>query len=158
MAAISVNAPSQPHRIPKRIVPNPPHQSCPYRIGDDIPCHRLNIFFGSQSMVMIGRRPQGSLRLSDRIDAASTRRFETEQQLVQAETLTQRNQPVNVIRHQHPGKQPGVTKQTRVVEGTGSHARQMEIGEQRLALHGGGGEKIQLARQRNTASAQCRMT
>jgi len=48
---------SQPNSIPQRILPYFLHNARPERIGHNVPCCILNIFFFSQCMIMKSRLP-----------------------------------------------------------------------------------------------------
>lgn len=150
----SSHLPLKPDRIPERIVTQPPDQPSPQRIGHDIARHTEQILLGSQAMIMEARHsdtPLGARALSRHPTA---RRLQPIHQSSQAVHLAQLNQPMGMIRHQHPGEHMAVTKEPWRFETAGSRTASGKVAEYRLAVTGDGSDQIGRSGAGSAASAQ----
>ena len=88
------------------------------------------------------------------MDLTAAGRFEPVDHPAQVALLPHLHQPVDMIRHQHPGQHAGLTEQGTVLETPAGGAGGPEIEEDRLPLPGGGGHQVHLVRQGHPAPAQ----
>src|SRR5437868_2613692 len=90
-----------PNRIPKRIVANLLHKSCPHWVGHDITRDSSQTLFMAHGVIMVTLLPKASSSPSGSVDRSSTKGFGPAHQLAQR-ILVQFNKPVEMIRHDYP--------------------------------------------------------
>lgn len=92
----------KPHHIPKWIVTHPADQSSPQGISHNVTSRSHQCFFASNSTVMKTWHPEPPTGRTNLASHTATCRLQTIDQTGQVIRLTKLDQPVRVIRHQHP--------------------------------------------------------
>ena len=100
---------SQPNRIPKRIVTDGRDEPSANRIGDDVARNTFHGFIVSQRMIVIAALPD--LRWHACRPARGNRAYALESidACRQARSVTQLNEPMHVVGHEHPRQQSCVS-------------------------------------------------
>jgi hypothetical protein len=154
LATVTKNRLSNPNRIPERIIEYLFNQTGSQGVGNHVSGHLSQMFFCPQGMIVKRLLPERPLFTHEAIDLTTAGRFEPVDHGTQALLFTHLHQPVDMIRHEHPGKHAGIAEQGVVLEAAAGGAGGPEIEKHRLALPGGRGHQIDLVGQGNPAFAQ----
>jgi len=146
----------QPDGVPMRVIAQRPGEAGAQWIRDDVAGDPLHILLPAQRMVVEAFLPQGgSGSTAGQIDGAAAGGLEAPRRCRQR-IAAQREQPVQVIRHQDEGE---VFRQVQVVacaQDADGQASEVEIGEDGTALMCDRGEQINPARLRNSPATEIR--
>lgn len=131
------------------VVPIPPAP-----IGYHITGHAPQVFFPPQTVVVVCWLPDGPLSLQNPIDITCAGRFETIHHQAQGVIFAQLDEPMGVIRHEHPGQHAGIAQQGALFETTGGRTARLEISEKTLPANRGAGHQIDMVGERCPAPPQ----
>lgn len=153
------NAPRlQPDGIPERVGDYPFHQAGAHRVADQVSRHRAQVFLVAQGMVVVRRCPQRAVPAEHAIGRARTGRFEAADHLRQRIAGAQFDQPVRVVRHQHPGQRRGIAPHLPATQATANRAGSHKVGKERRPVVGGTRHVVNVTRCAVASATQCRMT
>gem|GEM_PF-5543358 len=104
---VTEHHPSQPHRIPMRIVTDASHQTCPERVSNNVSGGYQDIFIPSQRSVVVTRLPDRPPLYPRLTQCVAGLAFETLHQGAQC-CAFELQQPMHMIWHYHPGHRSAV--------------------------------------------------
>ena len=138
-----------PDCVPMRVVTQVPHETRTQRVGHDVPGNLLDIFVTSQRTIMETALPDHTP------DPVRGHGFHRSHHNGQRATLTQSQQPVQVIRHQHIGHRERTTRFLLLLQTANQAPSPFEIGEDRLTLTCDSRHQIALTGSGEPPPAQC---
>ncbi len=146
---------SQPRRPPEGILPHCSSQSRTQRIGNDIPGNRDYIFLSAQRPIMKRLSPDLIFPAAQATHLSCTDRLHPSNRFGQVLTPSKLKQPMDMIRHKHPGEQPVPPDHRAPSKSRRSNAARLEVCEQGCAPCRSCGDQIDVTRNRRTPFAQC---
>lgn len=144
----------KPHHIPKWIVTHPVDQPSPQGISHNVTSRSHQCFFASNSTVMKTWHPEPPTGRTNLASHTATCRLQTIDQARQVIRLTKLDQPVRMIRHQHPCQHAAIPQQKAIIETARRSTCHRKLAKHRATITGYAGKQISHARAGYTAFAQ----
>jgi RNA-directed DNA polymerase len=146
--------PSQPHRIPMRIIAQPPNQPGSQRIGDDVARHADEVVLAAQGAVVKTRLPEADSRgVAVPIDGFGGIGLEVADHTGQFAGL-QLQQPVQMVGHQDESQGSAALQVVAASEFADRPTSEQKVGEYGVAVTDHRGDQIDAPRFRKAAPAQ----
>ena len=147
-----------PHRIPERVVAHAFHQPCPDGIGNQITCGPLYVIFPTQQMLVIRACPERSGTCPLFVVGSRSGGLDAVHDRGQMIAITDLDQPMPVVRHQHPRQQSRIAVDIGVEMAARGRAGRGEFAEEGLARQGGRGHQVRMAWHMDTMAPERCMT
>ena len=152
------NAVRDPHGVPERVVAHAFHPPCPDGIRDQVTRRSPHVTFPTQQALVIRPCPErtGTPRISvigarcGGLDPVHDRR-----KMIAVANL---DQPMSVVRHQHPRQQPRFAVDVRVEMAARGPASGCEFLEEGLAPNGGRSHQVHMTWEMEAMAPERRMT
>jgi hypothetical protein len=143
-----------PHRIPKRVVAHAFHQPCPDGIGDQIARGSSYVIVPTQQLVVIRACPERSGTPPVFVVGARGGGLDAVHDRGQMIAITDLDQPMPVVRHQHPRQQSRIAADVGVEMAARGRAGGCEFAEEGVARQGGRGHQVRMAWQMDTMAPE----
>ncbi len=144
---------SEPDRVPERIITDVGDQPGPERIGDEVTRGCVQVVVFAQRVVVVAAAPDRCVMLPLIVHRTRCARFHAGHGVGQRGDAPQLQQPMCMIRHQHPGQQPGIARRCCGECPAGGCCKQ-KIYEYGATLPCRGGQQVNAVRRRLPAAAQ----
>ena len=147
-----------PHGIPERVVAHALHPSCPDGIGDQVTRRIPHIIIPAQQTLVI--RPCPERTGTPRLFVVGTRGggLDPVHERGKMIAVAHLDQPMPMVRHQHPRQEPRFAVDVRVEVAARGLAGGCEFFEEGLARQGGRGHQVRMARQMQAMAPERRVT
>ncbi len=145
----------QPDAVPEWILAQSAHETRTQWIGDKVAGSHQQFPLVSQCVLVECPSPHSTTASQRAIGAARACTLQPGHDARQAIVLAKLQQPMRVVRHQHPCKHLRIPEAATIVEATCCGARGIEIKEQACTINRDGGDVIDLSCDRTTRTSQC---
>ena len=137
----------QPDGVPEWVITCARGQAGADGIGDDVAGRCLEVIVLSQRVIVECPAPQCTVAPAGAVGGARAGRFQSFHDGFKRIAFTQLQQPMCVIRHQHPGQQARVTQVLRSFEASRRSTGGIKITKDGLAALGACGQMVNMVRQ-----------